>query len=80
MVDTSCERMLTMGTESPVSRDVQLPGQDVESVDLDPTIDPEPARDGEKPDEPAASETAASQPEAADNPELGNTLIRPDSS
>lgn len=72
--------MLTMGTESPVSRDVQLPGQDVESVDLDPTIDPEPARDSEKPDEPAASETAASQPEAADNPELGNTLIRPDSS
>jgi hypothetical protein len=72
--------MLTMGTESPVSRDVQLPGQEVESADLDPTIDPEPARDSEKPDEPAASETAASQPEAADNPELGNTLIRPDSS
>lgn len=72
-----------MGDEDPVSREVELPGQDVESVDLDPTIEPEPAEpapDSDKADD-AVSGAAASQPNTTNSdPELGNTLIQPDNS
>lgn len=73
-----------MDNQQPVSRDVQLPGQDVESVDLDPTVEPEPAEsapDTVPSEEDAASAEDASQPDtAASNPGLGNTLIQPDNS
>ncbi len=70
--------------EDPVSREVELPGQDVESVDLEPTIEPEPgepAPDSDKADDAAVSGAAASEPDTANSdPELGNTLIQPDNS
>lgn len=70
--------------EDPVAREVELPGQDVESVDLEPTIEPEPgvpAPDGDKAGDGAVSGAVAREPDTANSdPELGNTLIQSDNS
>lgn len=70
-----------MADEHSVSRDIQLPGQDPEAFDLEPSIEPEPAAPGPDRDNPAVPGTAASRPDTTDSdPELGNTLIQPDNS
>ena len=64
-----------MENQDAVSPDVRLPGQ--EPVDLEPSIEPEPDQDPA-----AASSAAEEQGEASESadPELGNTLINPESS
>jgi len=71
-----------MDIDSPQTREVDLPGQEHDQADLDIVVEPEPApgsaqadgAEGESSDE--GDETGAS----ADDPSLGNTLIRPDNS
>ena len=60
-----------MDNDQPVTPDVELPGQEAETVDLEPSIEPE----GQ---EPEASGVPAQSPDA--DPELGNTLIAPGNS
>lgn len=75
--------MVTMANQDPLSRDVQLPGQDADSFDLDPTVVPEHEESSGDCDQSranAASEAAEGQVPADSNPELGNTLIQPDNS
>ncbi len=57
-----------MDTDEPLTPDVQLPGQEAGTVDLEPSIEPE----GEEP--------GGDPVEGDHDPELGNTLISPENS
>jgi hypothetical protein len=63
-----------MDIDPPQTREVDLPGQQHDQADLDIVVEPEPAPESAQAD--GADETGAS----ADDPSLGNTLIRPDNS
>ena len=61
-----------MDTESPLTPDVDLPGQQQDQADLDIVIKPEPESD-------VVQNEDAPEGSVAD-PEPGNTLIRPENS
>ena len=61
-----------MDTEPLQTPDVDLPGQEHDQADLDIEVEPEP---GGEP-----SKAPDGNPDQADDPELGNTLIRPENS
>ena len=63
---------MIMDIDAPLTPDVDLPGQPHDQADLDIVVKPEPEPDG-APEEPATVDTS-------DDPELGNTLIRPENS
>jgi len=65
-----------MATDSPLSPDVDLPGQQQDQADLDIVVKPEP---DPEPEPPAVQDGDAADGSAAD-PEPGNTLIRPENS
>ncbi|GAA3552147.1 hypothetical protein GCM10022197_03880 [Microlunatus spumicola] len=61
-----------MTTEPPQTPDVDLPGQHQDGPDLDIEVEPEPDREPAEAPEPDDA--------SADDPALGNTLIRPENS
>ncbi|MGI3785876.1 MAG: hypothetical protein ACRYG2_34450 [Janthinobacterium lividum] len=66
--------------DAPVTPDIDLPGQQHDQADLDIVVEPEP--DGAEEEGAAAgtSEELGGTGASADDPEVGNTLIRPDNS
>jgi hypothetical protein len=71
-----------MDTDSPQTPDVDLPGQQHDQADLDIVVEPEPGTESDRADGAAAGtpgELDGTDASGSD-PELGNTLIRPDNS
>lgn len=70
-----------MEDQPAVPRDVQLPGQQIEAVDnLEPTIEREPAPDGDLAEHSTAGVASEQRDTVDSDPELGNTLIEPGNS
>jgi hypothetical protein len=69
-----------MDTESPQTPDLDLFGHQDDQANLDIVVEPEPETAGT---DPAAAERPADSEEmgaSSDDPEVGNTLIRPENS
>lgn len=71
-----------MNAGSPLTPDVDLPGQEHDQANLDIVVEPEPDPDGAREEGAAAdsSDTVEEPGAPTDDPEAGNTLIRPENS
>jgi hypothetical protein len=69
-----------MTTEPPQTPDVDLPGQEHDQADLDIVVEPEPGGAPADGAAAGASEESAGTDGSADEPDVTNTLIRPENS
>jgi hypothetical protein len=67
-----------MNAASPQTPDVDLPGQPHDQADLDIEVEPEP--EPERAQAEGASGEPGGEDAPGDDPEVGNTLIRPENS